>query len=733
MPDRYDPKLSVRPPGERRPPSASSEDDPLVELARLVTGRSPFDPAASGKNKPVPLTPLHAPDPTTDLESELLSDLQASFAQIREQVAAPAPAARPAQPVSAPARPAAAAPPATAARPAPPPAARPAPPRAAPPPAAETEADADELPPLPLRPAAAERPAERSARPDPAARPQPAAKAPAVPPVRANETPSFFRPPRAPLPARGDVGTASLRPTTAPASPPKPVPAEPTVRPPLASRWARPETPRAAAPAAESARPPALRAPVRPAPEPEYEPYGDEEALYDEAAAYADEAPVDQEAAYEDDLVLEDPDSAGFGQEDELPPFPEDELAEAGSRRSRRAMALIGGVLGIAVIGGGGYLLWQGGSLSDSPPPIIAADATPTKVAPAETPPAADADPQAKLIYDRVDDPNAAGNDTVLVTPGEDPIADIPAIPEEDAGNPISRVIIPGGPGIDGPVGDAAAADAATAESATPPAESAAGDADPTATAIGPRKVRTVVVRPDGTIVSSEATPAADAAATGDTAAAAPAGSADDIQIPPARTDMDAVLEGDSVAVNTDPLAAGDTAAAAAPGTVPAEDAGPAAPAADAAAAAPADAVPAASEDFPDPTAAATPNPAPPAAPAKPATPPKGTIVATTGTADGPIDLTPAAPAKPSATVSGSGVLVQVSSQKSEEAARSTFRDLQARYPGILGAYQADIQRADLGDRGIYYRVRVGPFSGADAQRLCDNLKAAGGDCIIAR
>ena len=191
---------------------------------------------------------------------------------------------------------------------------------------------------------------------------------------------------------------------------------------------------------------------------------------------------------------------------------------------------------------------------------------------------------------------------------------------------------------------------------------------------------------------------------------------------------MDAVLEGDSVAVNTDPLASGD--AAAAPGTVPAEDAAPIG-----AAAAPADAAPPGSEDFPDPTTAATPTPqpAPPAAPAKPATPPKGTIVATTGTAEGPIDLTPAAPAKPAATVSGSGVLVQVSSQKSEEAARSTFRDLQAKYPGILGAYQADIQRADLGDRGIYYRVRVGPFSGTDAQRLCDNLQAAGGDCIIAR
>ena len=76
--------------------------------------------------------------------------------------------------------------------------------------------------------------------------------------------------------------------------------------------------------------------------------------------------------------------------------------------------------------------------------------------------------------------------------------------------------------------------------------------------------------------------------------------------------------------------------------------------------------------------------------------------------------------------------MVQVSSQRSEDAARATFRDLQTRYPGILGGYNANIQRADLGDRGIYFRVRVGPFASADAQSLCSALKNAGGDCILA-
>ena len=71
---------------------------------------------------------------------------------------------------------------------------------------------------------------------------------------------------------------------------------------------------------------------------------------------------------------------------------------------------------------------------------------------------------------------------------------------------------------------------------------------------IGPRMVRTVVVKPDGTIVSSEATgvdengnalPPED----GTDVAAAPEPVPD-----PTRTQMDAVLEGGDLPVNPDPL-----------------------------------------------------------------------------------------------------------------------------------------------------------------------------------
>jgi cell division septation protein DedD len=89
-----------------------------------------------------------------------------------------------------------------------------------------------------------------------------------------------------------------------------------------------------------------------------------------------------------------------------------------------------------------------------------------------------------------------------------------------------------------------------------------------------------------------------------------------------------------------------------------------------------------------------------------------------------------AAPAAPVAT--GGAYAVQVSSQRSEQEAQSSFRDLQAKYPNQLGGRTPIIRRADLGAKGIFFRAMVGPFASADqASELCSNLKAAGGSCIV--
>jgi hypothetical protein len=76
---------------------------------------------------------------------------------------------------------------------------------------------------------------------------------------------------------------------------------------------------------------------------------------------------------------------------------------------------------------------------------------------------------------------------------------------------------------------------------------------------------------------------------------------------------------------------------------------------------------------------------------------------------------------------------VQVTSQRSEADAQASFRSLQQQFPSVLGNRQPLIKRADLGDRGTYYRAQI-PFSNQNAaSEFCSSLKAAGGQCVVAR
>jgi len=76
--------------------------------------------------------------------------------------------------------------------------------------------------------------------------------------------------------------------------------------------------------------------------------------------------------------------------------------------------------------------------------------------------------------------------------------------------------------------------------------------------------------------------------------------------------------------------------------------------------------------------------------------------------------------------------VVQVASQRSEADAQDSFRALQHKYPGVLGRYNVMVRRADLSDKGVFYRVQVGPFATAkQANEMCSSLKSAGGQCIL--
>jgi cell division protein FtsN len=64
--------------------------------------------------------------------------------------------------------------------------------------------------------------------------------------------------------------------------------------------------------------------------------------------------------------------------------------------------------------------------------------------------------------------------------------------------------------------------------------------------------------------------------------------------------------------------------------------------------------------------------------------------------------------------------------------AQSAYAAAQQRYPSVLTSLTAQIQEADLGAKGIFYRVRVGPWENRDdAIKVCEALKAEGGNCFV--
>jgi cell division septation protein DedD len=115
------------------------------------------------------------------------------------------------------------------------------------------------------------------------------------------------------------------------------------------------------------------------------------------------------------------------------------------------------------------------------------------------------------------------------------------------------------------------------------------------------------------------------------------------------------------------------------------------------------------------------------AAPA--AEPPPRSHVARTEAPSAPVAT---APTSPAAAPAAGGYAVQVTSQRSEADAQTEFKSLQAKFPGQLGNRQPIIHRADLAEKGTFYRALVGPFASSEAAAaMCSNLKAAGGSCIV--
>jgi cell division septation protein DedD len=148
----------------------------------------------------------------------------------------------------------------------------------------------------------------------------------------------------------------------------------------------------------------------------------------------------------------------------------------------------------------------------------------------------------------------------------------------------------------------------------------------------------------------------------------------------------------------------------------------------------------------PAPKPAVTPRPVP--SPAAARAPAPSSAANANASANAPLSLSPqgapapAAPdtrtrvastnAAPASPGGGGNYVVQISSQRSEADAQASYRALQGKFPSVLGSRAPLIKRADLGEKGVYYRAMVGPFaSSEEAAQLCGNLKTAGGQCVV--
>jgi len=306
---------------------------------------------------------------------------------------------------------------------------------------------------------------------------------------------------------------------------------------------------------------------------------------------------------------------------------------KAGSTLKSRSAVMVGAaLLGAIALGGVLALAYKqsGGGLGSEPPPLVQADSTPVKAAP-DQPGGKQFPHKNKLIYDRLQNADEPAGEKLV--PRQEDVA-VPALPGSDTGGTPAAV--------------ATTDPAPPTTQAVPGAMPVAAVNDLSMPEGGPRKVRTMVVRPDGSVE----------------AAAVPA--------PPAEA-----AQPQAAAGNPQSLAAAPPP--------------------------PANAAPQETASVPAPEA-------------KPKPPAQQTAAAA-----------PKAAAKPKEYV------VQVGSKKNQTDALASFADIQQKYPTLLGSYRPIVQKANLGAKGTWYRLRIGPVADKTAaNKLCSQLKSQGlPDCLV--
>ena len=473
--------------------------------------------------------------------------------------------------------------------------------------------------------------------------------------------------------------------------------------------------------------------------------FSDQSTRYEQEAPDWSDEPIEEFSEGDDfedeDYPRQDYAASSRHQEAEIASeFAMDEFPELDEIRdeSGRSKLVYGGVAVVVLLllGGAGFYWWDSslGSSAQGEPPLIAASSDPVKIKP-EDPGGKTVPNQDLAVYDRVAGDGAeTPTQENLVSTEEEPIDVV-----QRTLNPES-LPLEGRDGVAEPVGSAAKSeDRLTANAINPDPAAAAEESY----GVAPKRVRTLIVKPDGTIVSREQEPDAERSAFVNDAST----SGEDL--PVSSSARLSVQDTTSTTSSQEPLPGSDTASGQQSATAalpPIDDnirnSGEIPLPADRPTSA---ASPVSSSQTQTQTQAQTQLASADATEAA-ATESAGTSlrssiqapVPTSRPSEQPVDIVEAVTdrgnlAGATQTAGAGGYSVQISSQVSEDAARADYNRQAQQYASVLGGRNAQIVRADIEGRGVFYRVRIPAGTKEEATRLCDSLKNVGGNCFVAR
>lgn len=76
--------------------------------------------------------------------------------------------------------------------------------------------------------------------------------------------------------------------------------------------------------------------------------------------------------------------------------------------------------------------------------------------------------------------------------------------------------------------------------------------------------------------------------------------------------------------------------------------------------------------------------------------------------------------------------IIQLGSVRSADGAREEWGKIKSKLPGVLDQLNLNVERADLGDRGVFYRIQAGRIDKQTAAELCNKVKASkAAGCLV--